>query len=192
MKSFSPDATLREAMAALGSAVRKLETSRTVSSETATLLWSLEETADLGDAAALAEITRLQTIANLSPHRVAFEERAVADKAGALLEACHSFIGEHLGPFCRRIMAQTQKRVRQSLRPHFPDSAELENAMQRSASVLEVHRCEPTIRSPQFVRMVDDKEVITPELVIQYAEELLTAFDRLTKLDKPEPAAAAS
>jgi hypothetical protein len=180
MKSSSPDKPLRAALTRRAALVTELENLTALSADTTARLAKLESECDLLDAEALTEISRLQTIAELLPRRAASKEQQIAEATGAILTECHSLVQKHLGPTVRRIEAHTRERVRNDLRPHFGDEIELEQAVDKSSTIQEVNELGFTVRL---------ENPTEPEQVLKYAERLLAAFDRLSKLDKLEPAA---
>jgi len=179
----SPDKPLRTAIAAHASLIVELANLSALSTETASRLTQLEAEADLSDTKALSEITRLQTVNELLPRRIASREQALANAVGTVLAECHTLVQTHLGPTARRIVAQTRARVETALRPHFREELELDRAVNASVQMQEVNGLEWSVK-------VEDPR--DPAGVLRYAERLLQAAARLQEMDANQPAAAAA
>jgi hypothetical protein len=106
---------------------------------------ALKTTGDLHDPAVLAELSRLQIVTELLPHRIAARKQDDAKAEQALTEATNRFIREHLGPRVRRLAAQTRATVEAELSLHFKDPTALIVGVAQSERVRGIEALSGTI-----------------------------------------------
>lgn len=135
MKSTTATAPLLAAQTQLADRHSELTDLTSRLGETSARLTELENTCDLNDAKALAEIARLQTLTALLPRRINNVETAIPQVEEALLSACHAFISEHLGPRARDIVKRAKVKVEAGLKPMFDNPNALEAAVNKSTVV---------------------------------------------------------
>lgn len=140
----------------------------------ATELAALEISVDFKDAKGLARVAELQTIAELAPRRLPARQEAFAGAERDLLQECHSFISNHLGPRCRELTAEATKRVRQDLGKHIKEQDALDEAVENSELILELIKIKHpvTIEANPYVG------------VKNYAEKLIAAWDAAEAFEK--------
>jgi hypothetical protein len=99
----------------------------------------LEETADLNDGAALAEISSLQTLLQLKPRRT---NRARADfqkQLAGLFASARRFRDEAILPRYSDLKGKVAARVRKKIASHYADETLLEQAVEASSIVTELN-----------------------------------------------------
>jgi hypothetical protein len=102
-------------------------------------LEQLETNCDLGDEKALAAIGQLQTFVALLPRRLAAKEQLFTETETEILKTCEGFIATTLGPKIRSLRQRAEAKIRAELKPHFPDAASLDHAVENTAQVLELN-----------------------------------------------------
>lgn len=149
MKNSDPSSIIKAALEKVTALEVEIPRLKELSDRSSAALIALELSVDLADAKGLVEVTRLQTVNALVPRRIsAREDDLLAARAG-LLETCHSFVMENLGPRCRELLERIRAKVATELRPHF-NELELPAAVEQSAIVQELQHIQMvgTIRQP--------------------------------------------
>lgn len=90
-----------------------------LANDKAARLAELENSCDLSDEKALAEIGRLQALTVLLPRRMAAREAALFLANKELLDAANNFICKNHGPRVRELNIRAEAKVRKELAGHF-------------------------------------------------------------------------
>ncbi len=174
MKNPDPSAIVSAALNKVSALETEIPQLKELSDRSASELAALECSVDLSDSKGLAEVARLQTLTALVPRRLAVRaEELVAAHAG-LLEACHDFVSNGLGPRCQALAGRIKGKLSPELSRHFRDASALDSAINSSSLAIELNG----------IQSVAVKREPSPEQMKNYARSLVQAWENLGKFEK--------
>lgn len=138
MKTIDPTAPITAALSKRAGLETEIQDLNQRAADSTARLAALESGCDLGDDKALAEITRLQVMTNLFPRRLSVREQAFAETETEILQACHGLISNDLSPRLRELLNKARAKAEAALKPHFSLKPDLEQAVEKSATVSEL------------------------------------------------------
>jgi hypothetical protein len=100
----------------------------------------LEVSADLGDAAAMAEITRLQAIRELEPRRIESARAAFREQHARLFTVATEFSGAEIQPRCISLRAKVGEGIKKQIARHYGDEQSLLDAIDGSSVIVKLKR----------------------------------------------------
>ncbi len=168
----SPVQQLKAAMAARRRREAEIAALREMLAEKSARQVELETSGDLGEAAVVNEIGKLQVLVGLLPRRIASKEQQDVKAEESLVAATNEFIREHLGPRVRNLEARTRVVVEKELAPHLPEPSALMRAVAGSERV-------------RSIALLDWSVTIKPERgAMAHAEGALKAWEGADEVEK--------